>query len=47
VGWALGLQYSEGFTRFWPQESAEGPRLIFIAIIVLGVIGLKMTSRHE
>ena len=93
IGWAVGLKYSEGFTRLWPTvftvlgmiasvfflalavqkiplgtgyaiwtgigavgtatlgivlfaESAGGPRLIFMAIIVLGIVGLKMTSGH-
>ena len=27
-------------------ESAAGPRLLFIAIIVLGIVGLKLTSGH-
>ena len=27
-------------------ESAAGPRLVFIAIILLGIVGLKMTSGH-
>ena len=68
VGWAIGLGYTDGFTRLWPTvltligmvasvfflalaivlfgESASGPRLIFMAIIVLGIVGLKMTSGH-
>jgi len=93
VGWAVGLKYTDGFTRLWPTvltvigmtasmfflalaiqkiplgtgyaiwtgigavgtvilgivlfaESAEGPRLVFIAVIVLGIVGLKMTSGH-
>jgi quaternary ammonium compound-resistance protein SugE len=27
-------------------ESAAGPRLLFIAVTLLGVVGLKMTSGH-
>lgn len=93
VGWAVGLKYTDGFTRLWPtvftvvllaasmlflalavrtipigtgyavwtgigaagtavlgivlfNESAAGPRLLFIAIVLLGIIGLKMTSGH-
>lgn len=93
VGWAVGLKYTDGFTRLWPSvltvigmiasvfflalavqkvplgtgyaiwtgigavgtailgivlfaESAAGPRLVFIAIILLGIVGLKMTSGH-
>lgn len=93
IGWAVGLKYTDGFSRFWPTvativgmiasvfflalavqkirlgtgyaiwtgigavgtvilgivlfaESSDGPRLVFIAIILLGIIGLKMTSGH-
>lgn len=93
VGWAVGLKYTDGFSRPVPtaatvagmiasvfflalavrtiplgtgyaiwtgigavgtvllgivlfHESAAGPRLVFIAIILLGIVGLKMTSGH-
>ena len=91
AGWALGLKYSEGWTKLWPsvftvfcmiisfwllsyalriipvgtayavwtgigaasvailgiflfQESASFWRLFFIATILVGIIGLKMSS---
>lgn len=91
VGWAIGLKYTDGFTRFWPSvatalaiavsmtllavavrtipigtgyavwtgigvvgtalfgilllgESASLWRLGFVAMIVVGIIGLKLTS---
>ena len=91
IGFALGLKYTEGFTRLWPSvgtvasaaislwlltqalkaiplgtayaiwtgigalgvatlgivlfsESASPARLLCIAVIVAGVIGLKLTS---
>ncbi|MFV0338284.1 MAG: quaternary ammonium compound efflux SMR transporter SugE [Chthoniobacterales bacterium] len=91
VGWAIGLKYTEGFTRFWPSvgtilsmiislwmlglatkslpigtaytvwvgigaigtvlfgillfsEPANAARLISVALILTGVIGLKLTS---
>ena len=93
IGWAVGLKYTDGFTRLWPSvftivtlaasmlflalavrtipigtgyavwtgigavgtailgialfnESAAGPRLVFIAVVLLGIVGLKMTSGH-
>jgi len=93
IGWAIGLKYTEGFTKLWPSvltvigmigsvlllalavqkiplgtayaiwtgigalgavamgivlfgESAGGPRLLFAAIILLGILGLKMTAEH-
>lgn len=91
IGWAVGLKYTEGFTRLWPSvgtvaamiismgllgvtmkslpvgtsyavwvgigtvgtallgilllgESAQPLRLASLALIVLGVIGLKLAS---
>ncbi len=91
IGWAIGLKYTNGFTRFWPTvgtvvamsislgllgiamkslpvgtayavwvgvgavgtailgmvllgESANAGRLLSLALIILGIIGLKLTS---
>lgn len=91
TGWAIGLKYTEGFTRLWPSaltiaamvvslwmlgvamktlpvgtaypvwvgigavgtvvlgivlfgESANPARLISVALIVAGIIGLKLSS---
>jgi quaternary ammonium compound-resistance protein SugE len=93
VGWAVGLKYTEGFTRLWPtvgtvacmitsllllglairtlplgtayaiwtgigtvgtallgialfQEPADPIRLGCIALIVAGIVGLKLVSPH-
>lgn len=91
TGWAIGLKYTDGFTRLWPMvwtvlsmvvslyllgiamkslpvgtayavwvgigavgtvllgivlldEPANAPRLISVALIIAGIIGLKLTS---
>ena len=91
IGWAVGLKYTEGFTRLWPTvftvaalggsmallalslrelplgtayavwtgigavgtavlgillfgESAAAARLVCIALIVAGIVGLKLAS---
>ncbi len=91
VGWAVGLKYTEGFSRFWPSlwtalsmlvsvwllglamrelpvgtaypvwvgvgaigtvilgiilmgEAVNAVRLISVALIILGVVGLKISS---
>jgi quaternary ammonium compound-resistance protein SugE len=91
VGWAIGLKYTEGFTRLWPSvwtalamiislgllgiamktlpvgtaysvwvgvgavgtvvlgivllgESASLPRMISVALIVAGIVGLKLST---
>ncbi len=37
VGWAIGLKYTEGFTRMWPS-------VFTIGAIVAGMVGLKLAS---
>ncbi len=39
VAWAIGLKYSEGFTRFWPSAVT-----VLAAIVSLGLLGLAMKS---
>lgn len=39
VGWAIGLKYSEGFTRVWPATWT-----IAAMIISLGLLGVAMKS---
>ena len=39
IGWALGLKYSAGFTRFWPSVAT------FVAIAFsFGLLGLSLKS---
>jgi quaternary ammonium compound-resistance protein SugE len=39
VGWAIGLKYTEGFTRFWPTIWT-----LFAIIISLWLLGIAMKS---
>lgn len=39
IGWAIGLKYSEGFTRFWPSVWT-----ISSMIISMGLLGFAMKS---
>jgi quaternary ammonium compound-resistance protein SugE len=39
IGWAIGLKYTEGFTRFWPAVGT-----VSAMIISLGLLGLAMKS---
>ena len=34
VGWAIGLKYTEGFTRFWP--SAATIAAMVVSVVLLG-----------
>ena len=35
IGWAIGLKYSEGFTRLWPSIATVGAMLV--SIVLLGI----------
>ena len=39
IGWAVGLKYTEGFTRFWPTVGTA-----LSMIISLGLLGMAMKS---
>ena len=39
VGWAIGLKYTEGFTRLWPTVWT-----VVAMIISLGLLGIAMKS---
>lgn len=39
VGWAMGLKYSEGFTRLWPSVGTA-------AAMILSVVLLGIALRH-
>ena len=39
VGWAIGLKYADGFTRFWPSLAP-----VAAMVVSLGLLGLAMKS---
>ena len=39
IGWAIGLKYTEGFTRLWPTVGTSAAM-----IISLGLLGVAMKS---
>ena len=39
IGWAIGLKYTEGFTRPWPSVATA-----FAMIVSLGLLGIAMKS---
>jgi quaternary ammonium compound-resistance protein SugE len=39
IGWAIGLKYTEGFTRLWPTLGT-----VLAMIISLGLLGIAMKS---
>ncbi|MFC3111101.1 quaternary ammonium compound efflux SMR transporter SugE [Undibacterium arcticum] len=39
VGWAIGLKYTEGFTRLWPTVGT-----VLAMLLSVGLLGLAMKS---
>ena len=39
IGWAIGLKYTEGFTRLWPSVATVASMLVSI-----GLLGLAMKT---
>lgn len=39
MGWAVGLKYTDGFTRLWPTVGT-----LFAMLISLGLLGIAMKS---
>lgn len=39
VGWAIGLKYTDGFTRLWPTVGT-----VLAMIVSLGLLGIAMKS---
>ena len=39
IGWAIGLKYTEGFTRLWPSLGTA-----FAMVVSLGLLGIAMKS---
>lgn len=39
IGWAVGLKYTEGFTRLWPTLGT-----VFSMIVSLALLGIAMKS---
>jgi quaternary ammonium compound-resistance protein SugE len=39
IGWAIGLKYTEGFTRLWPSVGT-----VLSMIISIGLLGLAMKT---
>ena len=41
TGWAIGLKFTEGFTRLWPTVWT-----VFAMVVSLWLLGIAMRSRH-
>jgi quaternary ammonium compound-resistance protein SugE len=46
IGWAVGLKYTEGFTRFWPSVATIVAMIASLALLGLAVRGLPLGTAY-
>jgi quaternary ammonium compound-resistance protein SugE len=46
VGWAIGLKYTEGFTRFWPTVGTVVAMVVSVVLLGLAVKQLPVGSAY-
>jgi quaternary ammonium compound-resistance protein SugE len=46
IGWAIGLKYTEGFTRLWPSVGTIGAMVASIALLGLAMRTLPVGTAY-
>ena len=46
VGWAIGLKYTEGFTRFWPSVGTVAAMLVSVALLGVAMRSLPVGTSY-
>jgi quaternary ammonium compound-resistance protein SugE len=46
IVWAVGLKYTDGFTRFWPTASTVAAMVISIALLGIAMRGLPVGTAY-
>jgi quaternary ammonium compound-resistance protein SugE len=46
VGWAVGLKYTEGFTRFWPTVGAGVSMLVSLGLLGVALRTLPLGTAY-
>lgn len=46
VGWAVGLKYTEGFTRFWPSVATALSMLASVGLLGMALRGLPLGTAY-
>ena len=46
VAWAIGLKYTEGFTRFWPSAATVGAMVVSVALLGSAVKSLPLGTAY-
>lgn len=42
IGWAIGLKYTDGFTRLWPSVGTVGAMVISVVLLGIAVKSLPL-----
>jgi quaternary ammonium compound-resistance protein SugE len=46
IGWAAGLKYSEGFTRFWPSLATLVFMVLSVALLGVALRGIPLGTAY-
>jgi quaternary ammonium compound-resistance protein SugE len=46
IGWAIGLKYSEGFTRLWPSVATLASMVVSIVLLALAAKQLPIGTAY-
>jgi quaternary ammonium compound-resistance protein SugE len=46
IGWAVGLKYTEGFTRFWPSVGTIGAMVASVALLGWAMRSLPLGTAY-
>jgi quaternary ammonium compound-resistance protein SugE len=46
IGWAIGLKYAEGFTRFWPSAFTLSAMLASVVLLALAMKSLPVGTAY-
>lgn len=46
IGWAVGLKYTEGFTRLWPSLATLAAMVVSVALLAMAVRHLPLGTAY-
>jgi quaternary ammonium compound-resistance protein SugE len=46
IGWAIGLKYTEGFTRLWPSLATAGAMIVSLVLLGLALKNLPVGTAY-
>jgi quaternary ammonium compound-resistance protein SugE len=46
VGWAIGLKYTEGFTRLWPSVGTAAAMVVSIVLLGIAIKELPLGTAY-